>query len=85
VSTFLADVADAAAPVAVGLLIGAAAARIARERLDHARARDVASRYLERRDRVGLVGYGGILRWLRPLETWIYLKLRQPPPRRGAG
>jgi len=47
VSTFLADVADAAAPVAVGLLIGAAAARIARERLDHARARDVASRYLE--------------------------------------
>jgi len=26
-----------------------------------------------------------ILRWLRPVETWIYLKLRQPPPRRGAG
>jgi uncharacterized protein (DUF58 family) len=26
----------------------------------------LASRYLERRDRVGLVGYGGILRWLRP-------------------
>jgi len=26
----------------------------------------VASRYLERRDRVGLVGFGGILRWLQP-------------------
>jgi uncharacterized protein (DUF58 family) len=26
----------------------------------------LAERYLERRDRVGLVGYGGILRWLRP-------------------
>jgi dolichol-phosphate mannosyltransferase len=23
------------------------------------------------------------LRWLRPLETWIYLKLKQPPPRSG--
>ena len=46
-STFLADVADAAAPVAVGLLIGAAAARIVLERLDHASARDVAGRYLE--------------------------------------
>jgi len=29
-------------------------------------AATLASRYLERRDRVGLVGYGGILRWLRP-------------------
>jgi len=46
-STFLADVAEAAAPVAVGLLIGAAVARVALERLDHAGARDVASRYLE--------------------------------------
>jgi uncharacterized protein (DUF58 family) len=26
----------------------------------------VAARYLERRDRVGLVGFGGILRWLQP-------------------
>jgi uncharacterized protein (DUF58 family) len=26
----------------------------------------LAARYLERRDRVGLVGYGGVLRWLRP-------------------
>jgi uncharacterized protein (DUF58 family) len=26
----------------------------------------VATRYLERRDRVGLVGFGGILRWLQP-------------------
>jgi uncharacterized protein (DUF58 family) len=26
----------------------------------------LASRYLERRDRVGLIGFGGILRWLRP-------------------
>ena len=26
----------------------------------------LASRYLERRDRVGLVAFGGILRWLRP-------------------
>ena len=22
-----------------------------------------------------------LLRWLRPVETWVYLKLRQPPPR----
>ncbi len=29
-------------------------------------AASLATRYLERRDRVGLVGYGGILRWLRP-------------------
>lgn len=29
-------------------------------------AATLAARYLERRDRVGLVGYGGILRWLRP-------------------
>jgi uncharacterized protein (DUF58 family) len=29
-------------------------------------AATLASRYLERRDRVGFVGYGGILRWLRP-------------------
>jgi uncharacterized protein (DUF58 family) len=29
-------------------------------------AASLAARYLERRDRVGLVGYGGILRWLRP-------------------
>ncbi len=26
----------------------------------------LASRYLERRDRVGLVGFGGVLRWLQP-------------------
>ena len=26
----------------------------------------LASRYLERRDRVGLVGFGGVLRWLHP-------------------
>jgi uncharacterized protein (DUF58 family) len=26
----------------------------------------IATRYLERRDRVGLVSFGGILRWLRP-------------------
>jgi uncharacterized protein (DUF58 family) len=26
----------------------------------------LATRYLERRDRVGLVGFGGVLRWLRP-------------------
>jgi uncharacterized protein (DUF58 family) len=26
----------------------------------------LASRYLERRDRVGLIAFGGILRWLRP-------------------
>ena len=26
----------------------------------------LAARYLERRDRVGLVGYGGVLRWVRP-------------------
>jgi uncharacterized protein (DUF58 family) len=26
----------------------------------------LAERYLERRDRVGLVGFGGVLRWLRP-------------------
>ena len=29
-------------------------------------AATLATRYLERRDRVGLFGYGGILRWLRP-------------------
>ena len=29
-------------------------------------AATVASRYLERRDRVGLVAFGGILRWLEP-------------------
>jgi uncharacterized protein (DUF58 family) len=29
-------------------------------------AATLAARYLERRDRVGLVGYGGLLRWLRP-------------------
>jgi uncharacterized protein (DUF58 family) len=29
-------------------------------------AATLALRYLERRDRVGLVGYGGILRWLQP-------------------
>jgi uncharacterized protein (DUF58 family) len=29
-------------------------------------AATLATRYLERRDRVGLVGYGGVLRWLRP-------------------
>jgi uncharacterized protein (DUF58 family) len=29
-------------------------------------AATLAARYLERRDRVGLIGYGGILRWLRP-------------------
>jgi uncharacterized protein (DUF58 family) len=26
----------------------------------------LATRYLERRDRVGLVGFGGVLRWLQP-------------------
>jgi uncharacterized protein (DUF58 family) len=26
----------------------------------------LAERYLERRDRVGLIGFGGLLRWLRP-------------------
>lgn len=31
----------------------------------------LASRYLERRDRVGLIAYGGILRWLRPgMGAW---------------
>ena len=29
-------------------------------------AATLATRYLERRDRVGLVGFGGILRWLQP-------------------
>jgi uncharacterized protein (DUF58 family) len=29
-------------------------------------ASSLASRYLERRDRVGLIGFGGILRWLQP-------------------
>jgi uncharacterized protein (DUF58 family) len=29
-------------------------------------AATVATRYLERRDRVGLVSFGGVLRWLRP-------------------
>ncbi len=29
-------------------------------------AATLASRYLERRDRVGLVSFGGVLRWLRP-------------------
>jgi uncharacterized protein (DUF58 family) len=29
-------------------------------------AATLASRYLERRDRVGLVGFGGVLRWLHP-------------------
>ena len=29
-------------------------------------AATLASRYLERRDRVGLVAFGGVLRWLRP-------------------
>jgi uncharacterized protein (DUF58 family) len=29
-------------------------------------AATIATRYLERRDRVGLVSYGGVLRWLRP-------------------
>jgi uncharacterized protein (DUF58 family) len=29
-------------------------------------AGSLASRYLERRDRVGLVGFGGVLRWLQP-------------------
>jgi len=29
-------------------------------------AATIATRYLERRDRVGLVSFGGILRWLRP-------------------
>ena len=27
---------------------------------------DLTTRYLERRDRVGLVGFGGVLRWLQP-------------------
>ncbi len=29
-------------------------------------AASLATRYLERRDRVGLVGFGGVLRWLHP-------------------
>lgn len=29
-------------------------------------AATIATRYLERRDRVGLVSFGGVLRWLRP-------------------
>jgi uncharacterized protein (DUF58 family) len=29
-------------------------------------AATLATRYLERRDRVGLVGFGGVLRWLQP-------------------
>jgi uncharacterized protein (DUF58 family) len=29
-------------------------------------AASLAARYLERRDRVGLVGFGGVLRWLHP-------------------
>ncbi|HUG65949.1 MAG TPA: DUF58 domain-containing protein [Gaiellaceae bacterium] len=29
-------------------------------------AASLAGRYLERRDRVGLVGFGGVLRWLQP-------------------
>ena len=29
-------------------------------------ASSLATRYLERRDRVGLVGFGGVLRWLQP-------------------
>jgi uncharacterized protein (DUF58 family) len=29
-------------------------------------AASLAARYLERRDRVGLVGFGGVLRWLQP-------------------
>jgi uncharacterized protein (DUF58 family) len=29
-------------------------------------AASLATRYLEHRDRVGLVGFGGVLRWLRP-------------------
>jgi hypothetical protein len=28
--------------------------------------------------------FRSLLIWARPLETWIYLKLRQPPPRRAA-
>ncbi len=40
----------------------------ARSTLDEAvrAAATLATRYLERRDRVGLVSFGGILRWLRP-------------------
>jgi uncharacterized protein (DUF58 family) len=36
--------------------------------LEHAvrAAASLATRYLERRDRVGLVGFGGVLRWLHP-------------------
>ena len=29
-------------------------------------AASLANRYLERRDRVGLIGFGGVLRWLQP-------------------
>jgi uncharacterized protein (DUF58 family) len=29
-------------------------------------AATIASQYLERRDRVGLIGFGGVLRWLQP-------------------
>jgi uncharacterized protein (DUF58 family) len=36
----------------------------------------LASLYLERRDRVGLIAYGGILRWLRPgMGSWQRLML----------
>jgi uncharacterized protein (DUF58 family) len=39
-----------------------------RSTLDHAvrATAGLAARYLERRDRVGLVGFGGVLRWLQP-------------------
>ena len=44
------------------------------------RDRDARHRYLERRDRVGLVSFGGILRWLTPGWAWAAL----PDRRRAA-
>ena len=46
----------------------AEARRLDESTLDHAvrAAATLAARYLERRDRVGLVSFGGILRWLLP-------------------
>jgi hypothetical protein len=47
VSAFLSDVADAALPVAIGLLAGAGAARATLSQLDHEPARRLAAEYLE--------------------------------------
>jgi uncharacterized protein (DUF58 family) len=47
----------------------------------------LATRYLDRRDRVGLVGFGGVLRWLRPgMGTTTNLRSPSPvSPTRAAG